>query len=93
MDAKKVALPLDVEDQVYASVYALYTGGMWMADYFIFEDCIDGPPEAGKDAPTIAFLISHPTLGYALYDLGMRKVTGIFCIFNPVKLIPRLSAC
>lgn len=57
------------------TVHALLVGGFWLPDKFVFQDCFDGPADVGGEVPDFAFMITHPTYGRALFDLGLRKVS------------------
>ncbi|EKM53980.1 uncharacterized protein PHACADRAFT_122640 [Phanerochaete carnosa HHB-10118-sp] len=73
MAATSTPLPPDTENQTYLTVHALLAGGLWLPYREVFQDSLHEPPEVGSDIPFIAFLITHPTHGRALFDLGMRK--------------------
>ena len=68
------SLPSDSESQTYVTVHALPAGGLWLPHREVFQDCFDQTSEIGSEIPFIAFLVTHPTHGRALFDLGMRKV-------------------
>ena len=71
------ALPADEPNQVYVSVKAMNVGRLWLPDASVFQDCKDlGTPDSqGVWVPDFSFLITHPTKGKALFDLGLRKVS------------------
>lgn len=74
MATSQAQLPQDADNQTYVTVHALLAGGLWLPYKEVFQDSIDEPPEVGSEIPFIAFLITHPTFGRLLFDLGMRKV-------------------
>ena len=70
-------LPPDAPNQVYLSVKAMCAGRFWLPDTFVFQDSQDrgAPDSEGVWVPDFAFLVTHPTKGRALFDLGIRKVS------------------
>lgn len=76
MTAPNPPLPADLPDQVYVSVKALCPGKLHLPYAWVFQDCIDQPESVGSWVPTFSFLISHPTKGHAMFDLGLRKVSN-----------------
>lgn len=73
--ATPTSLPKDRENQTHVTVHALLVGGFWLPDKFVFQDCFNGPADVGGEVPDFAFMITHPTYGRALFDLGLRKVS------------------
>ncbi|KIP01907.1 hypothetical protein PHLGIDRAFT_79929 [Phlebiopsis gigantea 11061_1 CR5-6] len=69
------SLPSDTEDQVYVTVHAFTVGGLWFPAREVFQDSLHEPETVGSNIPFIAFLVTHPTKGRALFDLGLRKAT------------------
>lgn len=67
-------LPADRTNQTYVTVKALCVGRVYLENRFVFEDSMDEPESAGLQLPVFSFLISHPTKGHAMFDLGIRKV-------------------
>ena len=67
-------LPLDRETQTYVTIQALSLGRVSLPYNWIFQDSLHAPDEERSDLPFIGALITHPTRGKALYDLGVRKV-------------------
>ena len=41
----------------------------------LYRDCKDVPWDQGATVPDFSFLLTHPTKGKAMFDLGIRKVT------------------
>lgn len=77
------SLPADRENQTFVTVQALSVGGLSLPHMNIFQDSIDAPLTQRYDIPFIASLITHPTRGKALFDLGLRKVsTGLYLNAN-----------
>ena len=74
MDAASPPLPPDKADQAYVTVHALLAGGLWLPHKDVFQDSVNEPSEVGSEIPFIAFMVTHPTHGRSLFDLGMRKV-------------------
>lgn len=68
-------LPADAENQTHVTVHALLAGTFWIPYNLVFQDCIHEPIEVGCQVPFNAFMITHPTYGRALFDLGLRKVS------------------
>ena len=68
-------LPPDAKAQTHVTVHAILAGGLYLPDKEVFQDSVHQPPEVGAEVPFIAFMITHPTFGRALFDLGMRKVS------------------
>ena len=60
--------------RVCVSVKALNVGDMYIPDSWAFEDAKGSPDTTGSRLPDFAFLITHPTKGRAMFDLGLRKV-------------------
>ncbi|KAH8885918.1 Metallo-hydrolase/oxidoreductase [Thozetella sp. PMI_491] len=54
-------------------VYALPTGRLYLPDRWLFEDGDEDIQRARQLSPDFSFLISHPTGGHVLFDLGLRK--------------------
>lgn len=75
MVVMSASLPADAENQTYVTVHALLAGGLWLPQREVFQDSIDKSAELGSELPFIAFLVTHPTYGRVLFDLGMRKVS------------------
>lgn len=73
MDAASPPLPPDRANQAYVIVHALLAGGLWLPYKDVFQDSVNEPSEVGSEIPFIAFMITHPTHGRSLFDLGMRK--------------------
>lgn len=67
-------IPTDVDGQVYVSVKPIVAGTLFLPHREVFQDSVDQPGSAGMRVPVICFLISHPTKGNAIFDLGIRKV-------------------
>jgi hypothetical protein len=67
-------IPPDIENQVYVSVKPIVAGTLFLPHKEIFQDAVDLPSSEGLRTPVICSLISHPTMGDALFDLGIRKV-------------------
>jgi hypothetical protein len=70
-------LPPDADGQAHVTVHAILAGGLWLPYKEVFQDSLNEPTEVGSEIPFIAFLISHPTYGRTLFDLGLRKVGNI----------------
>ena len=70
-----VTLPPDSEHQTYVTVKPIIVGSLYLPFKEVFEDHVDAPTTAGNRVPVICFLITHPTKGHALFDLGIRKVS------------------
>ena len=75
MTSPSRALPADIENQTHVTVHALLVGGFFLPSRLVFQDCVDEPEDVGCEVPFIAFMITHPTFGRTLFDLGMRKVS------------------
>lgn len=88
MASTPTPLPPDTTDQTYVTVNALLAGGLWLPYKNVFQDSVDLPLDVGSELPFIAFLVTHPTYGRTLFDLGMRKVSSLSdCLAeNIVKL-------
>lgn len=72
-----IAFPPDAENQTYARVFPINTGSLWLTDRQMFADSEDSKDTtAGCEVPVFVFLVDNPTLGKALFDLGLRKVSG-----------------
>lgn len=69
--------PPDTDSQTYVTVHALLVGGLWYPHRQVFQDSVHEPSEVGSEIPLIAFLITHPTHGRTLFDLGMRKASTL----------------
>lgn len=69
-----VGLPKDVANQTFVSVKAIAAGELFLPYVAVFDDSAHLPPTEGCRVPSIAFLVSHPTEGYAMFDLGLKKV-------------------
>ncbi|CAM1506336.1 Fc.00g059770.m01.CDS01 [Cosmosporella sp. VM-42] len=54
-------------------VSALPTGHIYLPDRWLFEDGDKDMHKARQLSPDFSFLISHPSGGHILFDLGMRK--------------------
>lgn len=67
-------LPADRPNQTYVTVKAFCAGKAHLPHSLVFEDCEGEPDSVGVQIPVLCFLISHPTKGHALFDLGIRKV-------------------
>lgn len=67
-------LPEDVEGQIYVKVQAFAVGGASLPHRNMFQDKIDAPLSERSDVPAFSFLISHPSRGRALFDMGIQKV-------------------
>ena len=74
------SFPRDSEQQTYVSVKALVAGHVWLTDKRMFLDAIDAPEGQGHWLPAFSFLITHPTKGNALFDLGVRKVSKLMSV-------------
>lgn len=91
-------LPADQPNQVYVSVKALCPGKLHLPHAWVFQDCIDQPESVGSWVPTFSFLISHPTKGHAMFDLGLRKVSMMFTLIPQLLMVfwiacQRIPAC
>lgn len=69
--AKGVTLP---SPSVTVGVSALPTGQLYLPDRWLFEDGDKDMYNVKQLSPDFSFLISHPSRGHLLFDLGMRKV-------------------
>ena len=71
-----MALPQDRVDQVYVSIKAIQVGDAYLPDKLVYKDCEDADiaDTFGARVPVFTFLITHPTRGKAMFDLGIRKV-------------------
>ncbi|KAJ3555476.1 hypothetical protein NM688_g2559 [Phlebia brevispora] len=67
------SLPSDSPDQTFVSVQAIVGGHFFLPYLEVFEDCRGHPANEGCRVPSLAFLITHPSHGRALFDLGLRK--------------------
>ena len=81
-----MSIPADTEGQVYVSVKQIVAGSLFLPDKAVFQDALNQPSSEGHRIPVICSLISHPTMGDALFDLGMRKVV----IIRNLNLLPNL---
>ena len=70
------ALPGDSKGQVYVTVHAFVVGGLWFPVREVFQDSLHEPETVGSNIPFIAFMVTHPTKGRALFDLGLRKASS-----------------
>ena len=69
-------LPLDSDRQVYVSVKALSIGTFWLPEIALVKDgSFPSNLEDWVFLPAFAFLITHPTEGKVMFDLGIRKVS------------------
>lgn len=68
------SLPKDSATQTFVSVKAIAAGHIFLPLCRIFEDCTNTPPAEGALVPSFAFLITHPTQGMSMFDLGLKKV-------------------
>ncbi len=66
--------PPDAGQQTYLAVQAIVAGRLYLRDKRVFQDSIHLPDSSGFRAPDFCFLITHPTKGRILFDLGIRKV-------------------
>ncbi|KAI0093150.1 beta-lactamase-like protein [Irpex rosettiformis] len=66
-------IPADLADQVYARVKPIVAGSIFLPHKEVFQDAVGLPGTEGIRVPSFSFLISHPTKGNALFDLGLRK--------------------
>lgn len=66
--------PADKPNQTYVSVKAVVGGHVWLRDSLTFLDAADTDDSQGAWVPAFSFLITHPTKGKVLFDLGVRKV-------------------
>ena len=66
--------PADRPSQTYVTVKAVVAGHAWLRDSLTFHDAADTPETQGNWVPAFSFLISHPSKGNALFDLGIRRV-------------------
>ncbi|KAF7798134.1 hypothetical protein EIP86_009349 [Pleurotus ostreatoroseus] len=73
MATENPPLPADRPNQTYVTVKALCAGRLDLPNSFCFEDCKDHPDSEYLDVPSFCFLVSHPTKGHAMFDLGIRK--------------------
>lgn len=81
------SLPADRENQTFVTVQALSVGGLSVPHMNIFQDSIQAPRTQRYDVPFIASLITHPTRGKALFDLGLRKVRAALFLYNSPESI------
>ena len=68
------SFPQDTASQTFVSVKAIAAGHLFLPFCRVFEDCGHLPPVEGALIPSFAFLITHPTYGMSMYDLGLKKV-------------------
>ena len=68
-------LPLDTDHQPYVTVRPIIGGSLELPYYLVYQDCIDHPRSNYRTVPSLCFLITHPTSGHILFDLGIRKVS------------------
>ena len=68
-------LPAELGDQKYVSVKPIIAGTISIPLNFILQDWKDFPDQNAVRVPCYAFLVTHPTKGHVLYDLGVRKVS------------------
>lgn len=61
-------LPTDAQNKMYVRVHTLLAGEFWAPDRVVFEDCVQ------DRVPDFTFMITYPTHGRTLFDLGLRKV-------------------
>lgn len=76
-------LPADRDDQVYVSIKPIAAGTVTLPLNLALEDCHDEPDSNAIECPAFSFLITHPTRGNTLFDLGIRKVSQdstTFCL-------------
>ena len=74
-EARNAPLPRDGVNQAYISVKTICAGEMFLPDEWLYRDCKDVPWDQGATVPDFSFLLTHPTKGKAMFDLGIRKVT------------------
>lgn len=67
-------LPADLDHQAYVVVRPIIAGSLHIPLNIVFEDSLDEPDSNSVHIPTFSFLITHPTHGHMLFDLGVRKV-------------------
>lgn len=67
-------LPADSVNQVYVTVKPIVAGDLHIPMNIVFEDSHDEPDSNSVPIPAFSFLITHPTRGHLLFDLGVRKV-------------------
>ncbi|KAJ3555475.1 hypothetical protein NM688_g2558 [Phlebia brevispora] len=65
--------PPDSASQAFVSVKAIVAGHIFLPYPRVFEDSDGHPLTEGARIPSFAFLITHPTHGRTLFDLGLRK--------------------
>jgi hypothetical protein len=68
------ALPAESPSQAFVTVKALLSCFLHLPYNLVFQDSIDLPDSDASYAPVFSFLITHPTHGHTLFDLGVRKV-------------------
>ena len=67
-------LPADVDGQAYVTVRVIVAGNLRIPLNIVFDDCHDEPDSNAVEIPAFSFLLTHPTEGYLLFDLGIRQV-------------------
>ena len=72
--------PSDAPDQIYVSVKVINTGYLYLPYLEVFQDSIDLPNSEGSTVPVFTFLVEHPTRGRTLFDLGLKKVSMLYCL-------------
>lgn len=65
----------DSVNQPFVTVNALLTCFIHLPYNLVFQDSADYPDNTGSYVPVFNFLITHPTHGLTLFDLGVRKVS------------------
>ncbi|KAI0344771.1 Metallo-hydrolase/oxidoreductase [Trametopsis cervina] len=68
-----MSLPRDSADQAFVGVKAMLTCFIHLPYNLVFADTMHYPDNSGSYVPVFNFLITHPTRGLALFDLGVRK--------------------
>ena len=73
-----MSLPRDREGQTYVSIKTLQAGSAFLPDSWAYKDSEDAKiaDDVGSRVPVLTFLITHPTKGKAMFDLGIRKASA-----------------
>ncbi|KAI0694342.1 beta-lactamase-like protein, partial [Cytidiella melzeri] len=67
------SLPRDADNQNYVTVKPIIAGKITLPMNLAFQDSHAEPASNAIEAPVFSFLITHPSRGHALFDLGIRK--------------------